>query len=854
MEGTRALGREALTRFPRGENPGRFVGPMPISPGTRLGPYEVLAPIGAGGMGEIHRARDVRLGREVAVKVLPQGLASDPERLARFEREVRAVATLSHPNILAIHDFGSEAGTAYAVTELLAGETLRDRLREGAIPVGKAISFAVQIANGLAAAHDKGIVHRDLKPENLMILPDDRVKILDFGLAKQTGEPAGAGTMTFGTEAGVVLGTVGYMSPEQVRGLPVDARSDIFSLGTVLYEMLSGRRAFRGESPADTMSAILREEPADLADMARGIPGGLERLLARCLEKRPEARFHSAHDLAIALEAISTATRGERPAGGAGPPAARQHPRFKRLTFRNGNIATARFADDGRSVVYGAAWEGKPFEIYSSRPESPESRNLGLPPASLHAISASGEMAISLGHRHTYWFAALGTLGRVSLGGGGVRLLLEGVAAADWSPDGRSMAVARVVGGRYLLEYPAGTTLVETADWLSLPRVSRDGTRVAFADLMSWGDLSATICIVDRDRRRLVLSKTMTSVTGVCWSPDGSEVWYSGINEDLEKGIWAVTPGGGTRTLYVSPARIRLHDVSPGGRVLVSTEKVHLDAIVGGEGLAGETNLSWFDASVVSDLTADGRHILVSEVADAENPHYAVYLRPTDGSAAVRLGEGVARGISPDGTMVLALLQPFRRDLMIYPTGLGQARSLRSPEIDRYGWAGWHPGGHDIFFVGTTHDGVRGLYTQPLDGTGPRLLYDEAIELDWVTGPPIAPDGRRIVLKKVDGSMAVLHTDTKVCEPVPGVGAGDNPVRFDADGRHLFVASSAEMPPRIDRVEIATGARSLWKELRPPDPAGIIYFGGIVTTPDGSRYAYTYARSMSDLYLVEGIA
>src|SRR5215471_7678066 len=280
------------------------------SVGAKLGPYEILAPIGAGGMGEVYRAKDPRLGREVAIKVLPPSFAQDADRLKRFEQEARAAGILNHPNITAVHDIGSHDGAPYIVTELLEGETLRARLSTGAVPARKAIDYAIQIAKGLAAAHEKGIVHRDLKPENLFLTRDGRVKILDFGLAKLKPETVEAGQTDLqtvsGTQPGVVLGTMGYMSPEQVRGKPADARSDIFSLGTILYEMIAGRKAFRGDSAADTITAILSKEPPELSHTNKDVHPGLDRIVRHCLEKNPEERFESARDVAFDLEALST--------------------------------------------------------------------------------------------------------------------------------------------------------------------------------------------------------------------------------------------------------------------------------------------------------------------------------------------------------------------------------------------------------------------------------------------------------------------------------------------------------------------------------------------------------------------
>ena len=281
---------------------------MAISAGSRLGPYEVLSPLGAGGMGEVFKARDPRLGRDVAIKVLPASFSADPERLHRFEQEARAAGLLNHPNLTAVYDIGSHDGAPYVVQELLEGETLRSVLLGGRLPPRKAIDYSVQVAHGLAAAHEKGIVHRDLKPENLFVTKDGRLKILDFGLAKLTRPEAGGAplteipTATAGTEPGIVLGTIGYMAPEQVRGQAADARSDIFTFGAILYEMLAGKRAFRGDSAADTMSAILREDPPDLTLTGQNIPPGLERIVRHCLEKNPEQRFQSARDLAFDLE------------------------------------------------------------------------------------------------------------------------------------------------------------------------------------------------------------------------------------------------------------------------------------------------------------------------------------------------------------------------------------------------------------------------------------------------------------------------------------------------------------------------------------------------------------------------
>src|SRR5271163_2998582 len=288
---------------------------MSLTPGAKLGPYEILAPIGAGGMGEVYRAKDTRLGRDVALKILPDSFARDPDRLRRFEQEARAVATLNHPNILAIHDIGEQDGSPFIVSELLEGSTLRAELEHGTLTSRKSSDYAAQIAQGLAAAHDKDIVHRDLKPENIFLTTEGRVKILDFGLAKLAPNARGGKSESDGltmtslpTEAGMVMGTAGYMAPEQVRGAGVDSRTDIFAFGAVLYEMICGQRAFSRDSAAETMTAILKEDPPELNEMEHPVSPGLERIVRRCLEKQPEQRFQSAKDLAFALEALSGST------------------------------------------------------------------------------------------------------------------------------------------------------------------------------------------------------------------------------------------------------------------------------------------------------------------------------------------------------------------------------------------------------------------------------------------------------------------------------------------------------------------------------------------------------------------
>ncbi|HKF41964.1 MAG TPA: protein kinase, partial [Thermoanaerobaculia bacterium] len=531
---------------------------MTIPSGTRLGPYEVLAPIGAGGMGEVYRARDTRLDREVAVKVLPGSVASDPEAVARFEREARAVAALSHPNILSLHDFGAQAGVVFAVMELLEGRTLGTLLEEGPLPPRRAGAIAREVAEGLAAAHSKGIVHRDLKPENVFVSKEGHAKILDFGLARDlrvsAKEDTSAPTERPLTEPGAVMGTVGYMSPEQVRGLPLDHRSDVFSFGAVLYEMLSGSRAFRKPTSAETMTAILKEEPPELASSS-GLASSLDQVARRCLEKNPESRFQDTRDLVFAIEMASErATRSGAQAAASGrklplgilaaalavllasvgawlaasKSRPQEPPRFERLTFRRGYVRGARYTPDGRSVVYAAAWDGGPLKLFLKAPESSDALPIDLPSANVLAVSAAGELAIALDCRFSHNGVCRGTLARVPLTGGTPREIAEGVEHADFAKDGE-LAIVRDLpeAGKSRLEFPSGKVLYETDGHVSFPRVSPDGKRIAFFDHQLRGDDAGFVAVVDLAGKKQVLTTRFTTGRGLAWSPSGEEIWFT---------------------------------------------------------------------------------------------------------------------------------------------------------------------------------------------------------------------------------------------------------------------------------------------------------------------------------------
>jgi eukaryotic-like serine/threonine-protein kinase len=852
-----------------------------LSAGTKLGPYEVTAAIGAGGMGEVYRARDPRLKREVAIKVLPVSFSQDADRLRRFEQEARAAGILNHPNITAVHDIGTADGAPYIVTELLEGETLRARLSNGPLSVRKAIEYAVQIAKGLAAAHEKGIVHRDLKPENLFLTNDGRIKILDFGLAKLKPEKEGGQTAMqtiSATEPGVVLGTMGYMSPEQVRGKAADKRSDLFSFGTILYEMLSGQRAFRGDSAADTITAILTKEPPDLSQTNKEIHPGLDRIVRHCLEKNPEERFESARDVAFDLEALSgvsgpatTAPYAEikrrrlwpvltgavlttalivgilaylvgRQAGDRPPPS------FHQLTFRRGEIQSAHFAPDGQTVVYSAAWDGKPVEVFVRRLESPEARPFGLASAEVLAISRSGEMAVSLDRSASGGFRRTGTLAQLSVAGGAApRAILEDVEWADWAPDGKSLAVVRMPQGRMRLEYPIGKVLHETSGWIGHPRVSPGGDFVAFIDHPSLNDDGGSVVLADRSGRKKALSKSFASAQGLSWGPNGSEVWFTAAEISL-RALYSASLSGTVRLRSRIAGNLTLRDISRDGRMLVTRDTFREEILALPPGESKERDLTWLDYSLATFLSSDGRTVLFTEGGEGGGAGYSVYVRKTDGSPAVRLGEGFGQALSPDGKWAVVILHPATdAQLAVYPTGAGEPKLLSKEGVTVLS-ACWMPDGRRILMTASEPGRGLRLYLRDVDGGKPRALTPEGyrgyrfVSPDGAFAVVTGPD-RRIYLYPISGGEPTA---------IPGVDANDRVSQFGADARSVYVHRQGEIPAKVYRVDISTGRRELWRSLMPADAGGVSEIGPLPTM-SGESYAYSYGRTLSDLYIVDGL-
>ena len=856
---------------------------MTNAPGSRLGPYEIVSPLGAGGMGEVYRAKDPRLGRDVAIKVLPASFSDDADRLRRFEQEARAAGLLNHPNITAVYDIGSHEGAPYVVSELLEGETLRATLAGGRLSARKAIDYAVQLAHGLAAAHEKGIVHRDLKPENLFVTRDGRVKILDFGLAKLTHAEEGGTQQTnlptaaAATEPGVVMGTMGYMAPEQVRGRPADSRSDIFAFGAILYEMLAGRRAFQGDSAADTMSAILREDPPDLSVTNQNVSPGLERILHHCLEKNPEQRFQSARDLAFDLEALSGLSA---PSARTVPVAAPRRPRwlvaaaaltllaavvaasyaigrrmerrsapavqvFRQLTFAQQPIFNARFTPDGNTVVFSAAAEGNTPELYSIRPNSPGASTRVLSRVHLLSISSQGELAVLtnplfLGHS---LFA--GTLARMPLEGGAPREVLEGVRDADWTPDGRALAIIRDVGGKDRLEYPIGKVLCDTGGYLSHLRFSPRGDRIAFFEHPFRYDDRGSVAVVDLAGKKTVLSDGYWGEEGLAWTPSGDEVLFSAGQAYDNFVTYAVDLGGRRRIALQSAGGITIHDARS-DRWLATRDDFLKELLFQGLGMAAPRDLAYLDYSSRPTLSGDGSKVLFSEESGSVGAHYAVIFRRTDGSPALRLGEGGAEDLSKDARWALAAIPTAPQQLLVYPTGAGEPRRLERGGLVSYETARFFPNHERVLSCGSEAGHAVRCYVQDIAGGKPRPVTPAGT----TDGFP-SPDGHTLAVRGSTGGLVIVDMQGGAARPIPGTKRDDAVVRWSADGRSLLVFGESSVPSAIERIDPSTGRRELVQPLA-IERKGVLRVESPTVSDDGKSYAYGVRRMISHLYLVEG--
>ncbi|MCA1625910.1 MAG: protein kinase [Acidobacteria bacterium] len=868
--------------------------------------YKLQILLGRGGMGAVFLAVDTRLGRSVALKILPPTIAENSEIVLRFRQEAKAASAISHPNIAHIYEFGIYEGMYFLAMEYVPGKTLRDLLKEKQIDLRGALDIAIQVADALKAAHQEHITHRDIKPENIILTKDGLVKVLDFGLAKLGVERRVSETSSLETTPGTIIGTTAYMSPEQIRGNQIDERTDLWSLGILIYELVTGERPFTGNTRSDIQAAILLQEPL-LLPFSEELPD-LNRIVHKALAKDVAARYQSAKEIIPELRSFqrqvydflqlndeqkplvssvkpklvtgsqhNTITNDKRFNNGRVSVQSLSAPKIKQLTFRQGVIQSAKFSYDNQTIVYDAAWGGAEPELYSIHRDAWDSQPMGLKQINVFAISPTGEMAVALRRKFLRGYVSVATLARIHQRGGTPRELLENVQWADWYPDkerlaklfdNQCLAIVREVEGRSRLEYPIGNVLYETGGWISYPRFSPSGEAIAFIDHPTLADDSGAVAVIDlqgKDKfEKRVLSDGWISIRGLAWNGAAGEIWFTATREGNARALYAVASNSeiidGTsneRLVYKGFGSLTLHDLCPDGTTaLITVDKTRIRILSGNcSEEREECDLSWHDWSLVRDLSPDGETILFTEAGESGGSLYSVYVRKTDSSPALRLGNGSALSLSPDRKFALVSLLTMPRQLALLPTGAGETKMLQpyEPKSLKYQpWACWFPDGKKILFAANESDKGTKLYVQELDGE-PVCLTAEQEGMEISSPHSISPDGKQVAIINSEKRICLYGIEDSKRELLPDLTADYLVVGWSGDGSYLFIRERGQVPAIVYRYELATAKTEEWLRLMPQDKTGVHEILRVLLTPDGKSYAYSYVRDLSDLFLIEGL-
>jgi len=834
--------------------------------------YRLDREIGAGGMATVYLAHDLKHDRPVAVKVLHPELSA-VLGADRFLAEIKTTAALQHPHILPLFDSGSANGLLFYVMPLIEGETLRGRLsREKQLPVADAIRLTKEVASALDYAHRRGIIHRDIKPENIL-LHEGQALVADFGIALAVQSAGGSRI----TQTGLSLGTPQYMSPEQAMGeREITARSDVYSLGAVAYEMLVGEAPFTGPTAQSIVAKVMTEDPPSIVRQRKSVPESVQAAIFTALQKLPADRFGTTPEFAAAMDVSTSGSRTAGRAASLGLPASRSRRvaltigavaaliagfaagrassgsapgasiQFTPKTFRDQAVFNARLAPDGQTIVYSAALEGAVPEMFVIRPDYPESRPLGMRETHLLSVSSKGELAVLVRARYMSFRLFRGTLARVPLGGGAPRELMEGIREADWSPDGEQLAVIHDIDGRDRLEFPLGTVLHQSSGYLSDPRVSRDGARVAFIEHPWRYDDRGTVNVVDLKGTRIVQTKEFGALQGMAWSADGRKILFSADEPGRGMVIHAVSLDGDLREAIASPGDNILHDIAPNGRWIVSQERRAVMVHAKGAGATEPTDQSFLDYSFRPVISGDGRLLAFGDASSTSTTLYSTLLRATTGGEAARLGDGYPLAFSPDGKWVASAIPTTPVRMVLYPTRTGAERLLDVRPLDQLTSADWFPDSRTLLLCGNESGKPSMCYVRaPEDGAL------RPVTPAGSTDGLVSPDGRLVVARDGSSGARVYSLTQNGDPPSPAIDSSEQVLGWSRVGRGLLVGTPNSLT--IQRVDLATGRRETVVNDSLRNQAGIVGIGMPVLANDPRMYAFTIRRQTSRLFMVTGV-